>query len=185
MSRRKDFLAQALPKLTEQGWREDVLPKDFRLVFPGGLLELADFFCAQGDARLKPLKARIPVHEKIAQLVRRRLKSEDPQVVRPTVAFLAARGHVRPLWGTCDVIWRCAGDRSTDMNFYTKRLVLMGVFCATLLFWLEDSSKNKTHSWNFLQKRLQETAQLGQLGSQLGSQGLDVITSLFGNKHVA
>lgn len=34
-----------------------------------------------------------------------------------------------------DLIWRAAGDKSTDMNYYTKRISLGAVYVATVLYW--------------------------------------------------
>lgn len=34
-----------------------------------------------------------------------------------------------------EIIWRAAGDESTDMNYYTKRVSLGAVYVATLLYW--------------------------------------------------
>lgn len=38
-----------------------------------------------------------------------------------------------------DVIWRAAGDDSTDMNYYTKRLSLGAIYVATLLYWYQTN----------------------------------------------
>lgn len=34
-----------------------------------------------------------------------------------------------------DIIWRAAGDTSTDMNYYTKRGTLGVIYIATLMYW--------------------------------------------------
>lgn len=34
-----------------------------------------------------------------------------------------------------EIIWRAAGDKSTDMNYYTKRMSLGVVYVATLMYW--------------------------------------------------
>lgn len=39
-----------------------------------------------------------------------------------------------------DDIWHAAGDRSTDMDWYTKRALLGGVYTATELYMLTDYS---------------------------------------------
>ena len=173
-SPRQHLLAQALPQIKAHGWREQVLTSldpHAALVFPGGVLELAEFFCEQGDHHLETQAqtedlSSFKVRERIARLVRWRLEHDDPAVVRGLIPFLAARAHLKPLWRTCDVIWRCAGDRSTDMNFYTKRTLLMGAVVSTLLFWLEDTSAHKAKTWTFLARRLDDTVHVGRLGSQ-------------------
>ncbi|MDP3935524.1 MAG: COQ9 family protein [Alphaproteobacteria bacterium] len=39
-----------------------------------------------------------------------------------------------------DVIWRAAGDESTDMNYYTKRLSLGAIYVATLIYWYTSNA---------------------------------------------
>lgn len=46
-----------------------------------------------------------------------------------------------------NIVWRKAGDTSTDMNYYTKRLSLGVVFSATLLYW---HHANATHEETML-----------------------------------
>ena len=47
----------------------------------------------------------------------------------------------KALWRMCDLMWRAAGDTSTDHNWYTKRMILAGVYFSTLSIWLEDESE--------------------------------------------
>ena len=35
---------------------------------------------------------------------------------------------LKMLYKTCDDMWRASNDKSTDFSFYTKRLVLSGVY---------------------------------------------------------
>ena len=39
-------------------------------------------------------------------------------------------------------MWRTSGDSSTDFSFYTKRVILSGVYVSTLMFWLNDETDN-------------------------------------------
>ena len=65
----------------------------------------------------------------------------------------AARG-LRLGWRTADLIWRNAGDTSSDFNHYTKRLTLSAVYGSTLLGWLDDSSEGFADTAAFLDRRL-------------------------------
>ena len=68
---------------------------------------------------------------------------------------------------TVDKIWRAAGDRSTDFNFYTKRMLLGAVYTSTLLFWLDDSSYDNSATWKFLDRRINDVMKLQTLRSNL------------------
>src|SRR5262249_1465838 len=70
----------------------------------------------------------------------------------PLYAPLAARLAFR----TVDALWREAGDRSTDFNFYTKRALALGVYLSTLVFWFRDRSAEHEASWQFLDQRISD-----------------------------
>jgi ubiquinone biosynthesis protein COQ9 len=62
-----------------------------------------------------------------------------------------------------DAIWYAAGDTSADFSWYTKRCILTGVYTATLLFWLRDSSEEDAATLAFLDRRLAGVGRIGAL----------------------
>ena len=79
---------------------------------------------------------KLKIREKIRALVWKRLETMGParEAVRRALAILAmpqnARTGLKAGWRTADVMWRIAGDTSTDFNHYTKRLTLGGVYAS-------------------------------------------------------
>ena len=148
--------------------------------FPGGPAELLEAFSAEIDRRmLAELEARdlkaMKHRQRIATAVRARLELLAPhrEAVRRGLSFLVLPKHAalgaRCLYRSVDAIWHAAGDTSTDYNFYTKRLLLAGVYSATLLFWLNDETEGCSETWAFLDRRLAEVIRLGGgLGRALG-----------------
>jgi ubiquinone biosynthesis protein COQ9 len=66
---------------------------------------------------------------------------------------------------TVDAIWHAAGDGSADFSWYTKRAILAGVYCATMLYWLNgDTGIDDTLA--FLDRRLGDVARLGRWRSR-------------------
>jgi ubiquinone biosynthesis protein COQ9 len=59
-------------------------------------------------------------------------------------------------WRAADVMWRAAGDTATDLNHYSKRLTLSGVYAATLLVFLDDDSEDWVESRAFLARRIED-----------------------------
>mgnify|MGYP000932363497 CR=1 FL=1 len=113
------------------------------------------------------------VRDKVALGVRLRLEALTPykEAVREELRELAKPWHVpqatRQLFSTCDLIWTCAGDRSTDYNYYTKRTLLMGVYASTTLRWLADDTTDHTATWEFLARRIENVLQVGKLTGAL------------------
>jgi ubiquinone biosynthesis protein COQ9 len=70
---------------------------------------------------------------------------------------------------SADIIWRAAGDRSTDMNWYSKRGLLIGAYVATELHMLTDCSPGFADSWTFLDRRLADAMALGRAAGQAAS----------------
>ncbi|MEO6256679.1 MAG: COQ9 family protein [Sphingomicrobium sp.] len=106
--------------------------------------------------------AGLKIREKIRTLVWQRLELMLParEAVRRGLAILAMPQNLplalRTGWHTADLMWRIAGDTSTDYNHYTKRMTLGAVYASTLLTWLDDKSDNFSDSAAFLERRIDD-----------------------------
>ena len=115
--------------------------------------------------RLENLKIR----EKIRTIVWKRLEIMEParEAVRRALSILAMPQNVptalKTGWRTADVMWRIAGDTSTDYNHYTKRLMLGGVYASTLLVWLDDQTQGYAETAGFLDRRIDDVMQIEKL----------------------
>jgi ubiquinone biosynthesis protein COQ9 len=176
------LLAAALPHVAFDGWSEtalraaardlDVDPALAFNAFPGGPGEMLEAFSAAADRdMLEALETggleSMKVRERIATAVRLRLELVAPQreAVSRGMAFFALPPNaplgLKCLYRTVDAIWYAAGDRATDYNFYTKRLLLAGVYASTLLYWLNDGSEDQAATWAFLERRIDEVLKAG------------------------
>lgn len=122
--------------------------------------------------RLQGLKIR----EKIRGLVWKRLEIMAParEAVRRALSILAMPQNIpaglRAGWRTADVMWRIAGDTSTDFNHYTKRLTLSGVYASTLLVWLDDQSEGWAETAAFLDRRIDDVMKIEKVKNDWRSQ---------------
>jgi len=176
------ILLAALPHVPFDGWSMASLragaadvglePQDLLHAFPEGARDAIAHFSDWADRQaLKTLAAPgvsgLKTHEKVALGVRARLEAMGRwrEAARKATAWLAtprrARLASRLLYRTCDRIWRAAGDKSTDFNFYTKRGLLSGVVLSTTLYWLEDRSEDSQASWDFLDRRIASVLRIG------------------------
>jgi ubiquinone biosynthesis protein COQ9 len=179
---RGELLQASLAHVAFDGWSRTALraaARDLDIdpvlafnAFPGGEAELIEAFSTWADHRmLDSLAGRdlaaMKVRERIAAAVRLRLELLEPhrEAVRRGLAFFAlppnAADGLKCLYRTVDAIWYAAGDRATDYNFYTKRLLLAGVYSSTLLFWLDDASESREKTWAFLERRIAEVLKVG------------------------
>lgn len=181
------LLDAALLHVVFDGWSEatfeaaitdtGINPVLARAICPRGAVDLALAYHRRGDqvmlarlaeADLSDLKFR----DRIATMVRYRLEAaEDKEAVRRGVTLFAlpqyAASGAKALWGTCDAIWTALGDTSDDLNWYSKRTILSGVYSSTLLYWLGDDSPDHQATWAFLDRRIDNVMQFEKVKAGL------------------
>ncbi|CAH8870797.1 unnamed protein product [Trichobilharzia szidati] len=80
-----------------------------------------------------------------------------------------------------DEIWAQAGDRSTDMSWYAKRLGLAYVYNLTELYMLQDKSPELVESWVFLRRRIEDLRSVKQMNLKAAASMLSNGVLAFGN----
>ena len=145
-------------------------PVQARLAMPKGQASLIDLYIQEVDRTLEayftPKRLQgMKIREKIRALIWHRLETMGParEAVRRALAILAMPQNVplalRISWRTADLMWRLAGDTSTDFNHYTKRVSLGAVYGSTLLAWLDDDSEGWADTAAFLDRRIDNVMQ--------------------------
>lgn len=136
---------------------------------PRGSVDLAIAYHKLGDARMNEALAEAALEDmrfrdKVAYAVKLRLElCGDKEIVRRGTTLFAlphyAAEGAQLIWGTADAIWNALGDRSDDVNWYTKRTTLSGVYASTILYWLGDDSEGHLATWAFLDRRIENVMQ--------------------------
>jgi ubiquinone biosynthesis protein COQ9 len=181
------ILDAALAHVAFDGWSEDSFcaaiadtgmdPVMARALFPRGAVDLALAFHQRGDAAMvQRMKAAdlsdMRFRDRIAAAVRYRLEAvEDREAVRRGTTLFALPMHAadgaKAIWGTADLIWNTLGDSSDDVNWYTKRATLAGVYGSVVLFWLGDDSPENHATWEFLDRRIDDVMQIEKVKAQI------------------
>lgn len=174
------LLEAAKPHVPFDGWSAATLrlaaeevgtpPALVAAVLPRGAVDLALAYHEAGDAAmLAALEAAdlsaMRFRDRVAFAVRARLEAvEDRELVRRGMTLFALPQHgldgARALWSTADRIWMALGDTSEDVNWYTKRATLSGVYGATVLYWLGDESAGHEATWAFLDRRIEDVMRI-------------------------
>ena len=71
------------------------------------------------------------------------------------------------LWDFSSEIWYKCGDKSTDYNYYSKRLLFNSVYASTELFMLTDKSKEYFATWYILKRRIDNVLVAGKIANDL------------------
>ena len=148
---------------------------ELKAAFPNGGASLVEAFSHWADDRMAERMRETHyerTRERVAQAVKARLEVLVPykDVARRAAAFLALPQNA-PLAAslglrTVDLMWRAAGDRSSDFSYYTKRALLGGVYGATLIHFLSDSSECHADTWAFLEHRIDDVMQIEKFRGQ-------------------
>jgi ubiquinone biosynthesis protein COQ9 len=152
-------------------------PVQARLAMPKSQDGMIDVYLQEVDRALEawftPERlAGLKIRDKIRSLVWRRLEIQATarEALRRGLAILAMPQNVplamRISWRTADLMWRIAGDTSTDFNHYTKRLTLGAVYGSTLIAWLDDQSDGLTDTAVFLNRRIDDVMQFEKWKAQ-------------------
>lgn len=148
-----------------------------RLAFPKRKTAMIDAYIQGVDRemekRLPPAKlASMKIRERIRALVWTRVEimGAAREAVRSALSVLSMPQNVplaaRIAWRSADLMWRLAGDTSTDFNHYTKRMTLGAVYGSTLIAWLDDSSEAWSETAAFLDRRIDNVMQFEKWRAQ-------------------
>lgn len=183
LTNKQKILKSFLDICVLDGWNNDTLGQaieesgfkieDQHIIFPNAVHSLTDFFAAQGNEEfLKKSKkidlSELRVRDKIKELVKLRLliEEDNKNALRALITITKGRRIpvlVKNAYKISDLMWKFAGDSSTDFNFYTKRAILSKVFSRTLIHFISDQSKNNQESWDFLDLEIEKVMKIGEV----------------------
>lgn len=185
---RRRLLAATLDHVAFDGWTVTALRAgaadleldlvDVARLFPGGPDEAVRLFVDEADRRMVEELARRQLgnmrhRDRIATAVRVRLEQHEQhrEAVRRALALQAlpqnGPGGLASLYRTVDAMWHAVGDTSTDFSFYTKRILLSGVYVSTLMFWMNDRSEASEATWAFLDRRIEDVMKIQKARARL------------------
>ena len=185
---RERVVEAALPHIAFDGWTMAALragaaaagldEREAAVLFPRGPMEAIDVHMALADRwMIEDVSALEPAPSGAAATVRAalraRLERNAPhrEAIRRAAARLSLPHNaplaLRSLYRTVDAVWLLADDRSTDFSYYTKRATLAGIYAAVLQVWLNDRSEGQEATWAFMDRRLEDVANIARARARL------------------
>ena len=146
------------------------------LLFPQGNIDLIKFaleqlnndlevYCRQIDL------IRLPIHKRIRKVLLSKisLMKKDKLFYRSIfLNLLIPKKNFSlssQLYNSVDQLWFIAGDSSTDFNFYTKRLILSGIYSRVMLFFFNNNNQEELE--NILDESLKRVSRIPEIKSKL------------------
>jgi len=149
--------------------KQDLLPKGLSSL----MKELNLIINQTIDKEQKPSRFKnYKINEKIKYFVIRRLmvfqnlvdkRKFFKKILKPNLIVSSNK----TLFKIADEIWFLAGDKSTDYNYYTKRIILMNIYAITFSFFVFDNSKDLERTKKFLDKEISAVLKFGSLKNKL------------------
>ena len=146
------------------------------LLFPQGNIDLIKFALGQLNNDLEVYcrqidLIRLPIHKRIRKVLLSKisLMNKDKSFYRSIfLNLLIPKKNFSlssQLYNSVDQLWFIAGDSSTDFNFYTKRLILSGIYSRVMLFFFNNNNQEELE--NILDESLKRVSKIPEIKSKL------------------
>ena len=149
---------------------------EINLLFPEGNKDLLKYFLEQLNIELQEYcklidLIRLPLHKRIRKILLSKIEIMNKEKDFYKKIFLNSLlpnksvSLPKQLYKSIDQIWYLAGDTSVDFNFYTKRLILAGIYSRVVLFFFNNNNQNELE--NLLDLNLKRVAKIPELKSKI------------------
>ena len=159
--KKEDILKKAKKIVSIEGWSSEIFSKlqkqnieknDLFYFFPDGYKDLFEYALQNINEKLENKLKKInlinfPINKRIKKilLLRFDILNEDKEFYKKTFNHLLLPTNnkisKKSLYNSVNTMWYLAGDNSTDFNFYTKRLILSGVYTNALFVFFSKEMK--------------------------------------------
>ena len=191
-NKRLKILSSAKKHIPFDGWNEKIfstVANDLKIpigeihaLFPNNYIDLLKLYLEDSENKMfidskKINISNMKISKKIYEIIVFRIKKNlnNKQLIRKTFIALSHPKNsllgMTSLYKAVDNIWFISGDYSSNFNYYTKRLILAGIYTSVLLFWLNDDSKNLKKTEKFLNKQLKKISFIGKIKRSIISFG--------------
>jgi len=147
------------------GWNDSLFKKisshnrisydELIILFPNGYKEMLKLSLDYLNYELKNICSqydfiRLPVHKRIKKIILTKINiiNKHKDYYRRTFYFLLIPINYKLLtaylYKSVDLMWYISGDNSTDFNFYTKRMILSGVYSSVILHFINNDNLLET-----------------------------------------
>ena len=127
---------------------------EINLLFPNGNKDLLEYSLDQLNIELQEYcksidLIRLPLHKRIRKILLSKIEIMNKEKNFYKKIFLKSLlpnktiSLSKQLYKSIDQIWYLAGDTSVDFNFYTKRLILAGIYSRVVLFFFNNNNQSE------------------------------------------
>ncbi len=132
--------------------------------FPNELDDLILFFNSFINEKVSILYNKKRIKESLRLKILTSLKirfeilNKNKDAIKKSLNYLAKPSNQilssKLVYKIVDFTWNLIGDKSKDINFYTKRAILAAIYSSAVLIWLNDKSNKLDKTNMFLEKSI-------------------------------
>ena len=188
---KKNLMTQMLDHVPDLGWTWDALyravkttkkakssnKEELQTIFDNKISNIIGTFNDKLDEDMHVIfntenNKDLGTTDTIKALILSRLKASAnyKSIIKTSLVFMVqprnAYDAFNQLMKTSNRIWEIAGDTSSGGTFYSKRLILSGVYSSTLVHWLAIENRSIGESVGFLDRRLEDVKNFGKFSKQ-------------------
>jgi ubiquinone biosynthesis protein COQ9 len=162
LNKRLEFLNYAKTHIANNGLKQNTFKdisnkhklnlNETELLFPEGNVDLIKFALEKLNSDLEVYcnkidLIRLPTHKRIKKVLLSKifLMNKDKLFYKTIFLNLLIPKRYfslpKQLYKSVDQIWFISGDSSVDFNFYTKRLILSGIYSRIMLFFFNNDDQ--------------------------------------------
>ena len=186
LKKRSEVLEYAKVLTSKKGLTQNILKdisvqyeldlNELELLFPEGNSDLIKFALKQLNNELEDYckkidLIRLPVHKRVRKILLSKIylmnkyKSFYKNIFINLFIPKKNLSLSSQLYNSVDQIWFIAGDSSVDFNFYTKRLILSGIYSRVMLFFFNNDNQSELES--LLDENLRRVSKIPEIKSKL------------------
>ena len=168
--------------VAKYGWNESLFNNlkkakkinsdNLKVLFPNGYIDLLNLALDELNNNLKDECKKygfekLPIHKRIRKIILTKinLMNNKKKFYKKTFYYLLLPTKYKllskQLYKSADSMWIIAGDKSVDFNFYTKRLILSGVYSSVLIHFFNNNNILETE--NLLDNYLLKISKIPQI----------------------
>ena len=186
LKKRSEVLDYAKVLISEKGLTNNILKdisiknkldlNEIELLFPEGNGDLIKFALKQLNNELEEYckkidLIRLPIHKRVRKILLSKIylmnkyKSFYRNIFINLFIPKKNLSLSSQMYNSVDQIWFIAGDSSVDFNFYTKRLILSGIYSRVMLFFFNNDNQQELES--LLDENLKRVSKIPEIKSKL------------------
>ena len=179
---RKKILEDVKLHISENGWNIDIIEylsnktnfkkKDLVVLLPEKNNTLIKIYLEEINKKIKNkiIKlnfSNLRTHQRIRELIILRLNImlKEKKLISKTFFYLLLPQNYKLaskyLYRVVDEMWYLSGDKSTDFNFYSKRVILSSIYTATIMHFINNDNIQDTIE--FLDKQLKKVSKIPEI----------------------